>query len=156
VLHKIKYCQHISKSYARDEIAALADKLKNGLADNGEFVIKFVALAKRIQSVSGKKVYGYLTKSVKTMVNKLVDLLEKNKDIERIYDLWYQAKCAVYATYTDNSLPRKPLSQEEAFKPIRNGMIKEADELGKMILSLDEEQKKPSGDAPEKSDDNYL
>lgn len=88
------------------------------------------------------------------MVNELVDLLEKDEDIDRIYELWYQAKCAVYATYTDNPPPRKPLSQEEAFKPIRNAMIKEADELGKILHTLDEEQKQTSGDAPEKSDDD--
>ena len=139
---------------ARDEITALADKVKNGLADNGEFVMKFVALAKRMQSVSGKKVYGYLPKSVKAMVNELVDLLEKDEDIERIYELWYQAKCAVYATYTDNPPPRKPLSQEEAFKPIRNAMIKEADELGKILLTLDNNQEERSEDTPEDNDDD--
>ena len=139
---------------ARDEIFALAEKIKNGLADNGEFVMKFVVLAKRMQSVTGKKVYGYLPKSVKTMVNELVDLLEKDEDIKSIYELWYQAKCAVYATYTDNAPPRKPLSQEEAFKPIRNAMIKEANELGKMLHTLDEEQSQPSEDTLEESSDD--
>jgi hypothetical protein len=139
---------------ARDEIVSLADKIKNGLADNGEFVLKFVALAKRMQSVTGKKVYGYLPKSVKAMVNELVDLLEKDEDIDRIYELWYQAKCAVYGTYTDNPPPKKPLSQEEAFKPIRNAMIKEADELGKLLLALDNEQDEPTEDVPEESDDD--
>ena len=116
--------------------------------------MKFVALAKRMQNVSGKKVYGYLPKSVKAMVNELVDLLEKDEDINRIYDLWYQARCAVYATYTDNPPPRKPLSQEEAFKPIRNAMIKEADELGKMLHALDNEQDEQTEDTPEDNDDN--
>ena len=139
---------------ARDEITALADKIKNGLADNGEFVMKFVALAKRMQSVSGKKVYGYLPKSVKAMVNELVDLLEKDEDINRIYELWYQAKCAVYATYTDNPPLKKPMSQEEAFKPIRNAMIKEADELGKMLLSLENEQDNQTVGTPEDTDDD--
>lgn len=124
---------------ARDEVTALADRIKNGLADNSEFVMKFVTLAKRMQSVSSKKVYGYLPKSVKGMVNELVDLLEKDNDIERIYDLWYQAKCAVCATYTDNPPPKKLLSQEEAFKPIRNAVIKEADELGKILRTLNNE-----------------
>ena len=139
---------------ARDEITALADKIKNGLADNGEFVMKFVALAKRMQSVSGKKGYGYLPKSVKAMVNELVDLLEKDEGINRIYELWYQAKCAVYATYTDNPPPRKPLSQEEAFKPIRNAMLKEADELGKILLTLDNNQEEQSENTPEDIDDD--
>ena len=139
---------------ARDEITAFADKIKNGLADNDDFVMKFVALAKRMQSVSGKKVYGYLPKSVKAMVNELVDLLEKDKDIELIYDWWYQAKCTVYATYTDNPPPRKPLSQEEAFKPIRNAMIKEADELGKILLTLDNDREEQSENTPNDNDDD--
>ena len=139
---------------ARDEITALADKVKNGLADNGEFVMKFVALAKRMQSVSGKKVYGYLPKSVKAMVNELVDLLEKDEDIDRIYELWYQAKCAVYGTYTDNPPPKKPLSQEEAFKPIRNAMIKEADELGKILLTWDNDQEEQHENTPKDNDDD--
>lgn len=125
---------------ARDAVSVLADKIKNGLADNNEFVIKFVELAKRMQSVKGKRVYGYLPKSVKAMVKKVVDLLEKDMDIERIYELWYQAKCAVYATYTDTPPPKKPLSGEEAFKPIRNAVIKEADGLGKLLLSFDNDE----------------
>ena len=88
------------------------------------------------------------------MVNELVDLLEKDEDIDRIYELWYQAKCAVYGTYTDNPPPKKPLSQEEAFKPIRNAMIKEADELGKILLTLDNEQDERTEDTPENADDD--
>lgn len=118
---------------ARDEIISLADKIKKGLIKNDEFVLKFISLANRLQTVKGKKVYGYLPKNVKDMVCELVDILEKDKNIERAYELWYQAKCAVYATYTDNPPPKKPLSQEEVFKPIRNAIIKEADELGKLI-----------------------
>ena len=120
-------------SNARDEIISLADKIKKGLGKNDEFVLKFISLAKRLQTVKGKKVYGYLPKNVKDMVCELVDILEKDKNIERAYELWYQAKCAVCATYTDNPPPKKPLSQEEVFKPIRNAIIKEADELGKLL-----------------------
>ncbi len=120
-------------SNARDEIISLADKIKKGLIKNDEFILKFISLAKRLQTVKGKKVYGYLPKNVKEMVCELVDILEKDKNIERAYELWYQAKCAVYSTYTDNPPPKKPLSQEEVFKPIRNAIIKEADELGKLL-----------------------
>ncbi|MBO7254485.1 MAG: hypothetical protein J6V36_04195, partial [Clostridia bacterium] len=120
-------------SNARDEIISLADKIKKGLIKNDEFVLKFISLAKRLHTVKGKKVYGYLPKNVKEMVCELVDILEKDKNIERAYELWYQAKCAVYSTYTDNPPPKKPLSQEEVFKPIRNAIIKEADELGKLL-----------------------
>lgn len=126
---------------AMDEIDDLAEKIRTGLATNGDFVMKFVELAKRLQSVKGKKVYGYLPQNVRQHVCELVDILEKDEDIARMYELWYQAKCAVYNTYTDNDPVKKPLSQEEAFKPIRNAMIKEANALGARLIALDTEEK---------------
>jgi hypothetical protein len=66
-----------------------------------------------------------------------------------MYELWYQAKCAVYHTYTDNDPVKKPLSQEEAFKPIRNAMIKEANALGAQLRDLETE--KSEEDAPVRS-----
>jgi hypothetical protein len=144
---------------AADEIEELAEKIRTGLVKNGAFVLKFVALAKHLQFVSGKKVYGYLPKSVKKEVCELVDLLEQDEDIARMYELWYQAKCAVYNTYTDNDPIKKPLYQEEAFKPIRNALIREADALGAQLNELDtsteeEEDTTPTDDgeeAPSKS-----
>ncbi len=138
-------------SDARDEISKLAEQIQNGLADNREFAVKFVTLAKRLQTVSGKKVYGYLPKNVKAMVNELVDILEQDEDISKAYELWYKAKCAVYGTYTDKAPQKKPLSQEEVFKPIRNAIIKEADELGKLLMTGHGDDEEPteevSGDA---------
>lgn len=122
---------------AADEVEALAEKIRSGFAGNSEFTLKFVALAKRLQLVSGKKVYGYLPEKLKREVSSLVDFLEEDEDIARMYELWYQAKCAVYNTYTDNNPIKKPLSQEEAFKPIRNAIIREADALGKELAELD-------------------
>ena len=80
--------------------------------------------------------YGYLPQSVRQQVCELVDILEQDEDIARIYELWYQAKCAVYNTYTDNDPTKKPLSQEEAFKPIRNALIREANALGAQLHKL--------------------
>lgn len=131
-------------SAAFDEIEELADKIRTGLATNADFVMKFVALAKRLQTVNGKKVYGYLPESVRKQVRELVDVLEQDEDIARMYELWYQAKCAVYHTYTDNDPVKKPLSQEEAFKPIRNAMIKEANALGAQLARLEVPEESPA------------
>lgn len=133
---------------AADEIEELAEKIRTGLAQNGDFVLRFVALAKKLQTVSGKKVYGYLPVKIKKEVCEIVDLLEKDEDIARMYELWHQAKCAVYSTYTDNMPIKKPLSQEEAFKPIRNALIREADALGKELAEQEPSQEKdaPAGD----------
>ena len=139
---------------AAGEIEDIAEKIRTGLVKNGDFVLKFIALAKHLQVVSGKKQYGYLPKSVKKEVCDLVDLLEQDEDVARMYELWYQAKCAVYNTYTDNDPIKKPLSQEEAFKSIRNALIREANALGAQLNELDtsaeeEENTTPADDGEE-------
>jgi len=53
-----------------------------------------------------------------------------NDMIKTLYDIWYEAKCAVYETYTDVKPVKLSLSQEKAFKPIRNALIYEACKLG--------------------------
>ena len=63
------------------------------------------------------------------MVDGIVDELEEDDRIKRLYDLWYECKCLIYQTYTDVPPKRLPLSQENAFKPIRNAVIKRAAEL---------------------------
>ena len=132
--------RNLINATAMDEVDDLADKIRTGLAQNGDFVLKFVALAKRLQTVNGKKVYGYLPEAVRKQVRELVDVLEQDEDFARMYELWYQAKCAVYHTYTDNDPVKKPLSQEEAFKPIRNALIKEADALGTQLSAMESEE----------------
>lgn len=140
---------------AFSEIEDLAEKIRTGLAQNSDFVSKFVALAKRLQTISGKKVYGYLPAIVRKQVCELVDVLEKDESIARMYELWYQAKCAVYNTYTDNDPAKKPLSEEEAFKPIRNALIREANALGAQLSGMEDKNlvreedasKQPTGES---------
>lgn len=85
-----------------------------------------------------------------------ITIFYTNVTFKCAFERTYEAKCAVYGTYTDNPPPMKPLSEEEAFKPIRNAMIKEADELGKILLTMDDEQSKPNepfDDVSDKDDD---
>ena len=133
---------------ALDEIKHLAEMVHTGLAADDVFQLQFVALAKHLQSVSGKKVFGYLPKSVKKQVCDLVDLLAQNANIARMYEMWYQAKCDVHHTYTDTCPVKKPLSQEEAFKPIRNALIREADALGKQLDTMHVQEEIPAKEPP--------
>lgn len=132
-------------SEAIDEFDALAESVKLGLCNNPTVVKKLTDLAEKLQTVKGKKVYGYLPSDAKRMVDELVDELEKDETVKRLYDLWYEAKCAVENTYTDHFSPQLPLSQENVFKPIRNAVVKRALELGKALAE----------DAPSSEDEQH-
>ena len=112
-----------------DEFNELCMMVKQGLCTNPKIVKMVTDLSDRLKTVKGKKQYGYLPKSVKAMVDGIVGELEDDERIKRLYDLWYECKCLIYQTYTDVPPKRLPLSQENAFKPIRNAVIKRASEL---------------------------
>lgn len=112
-----------------DEFNELCIMVEQGLCTNPKIVQMVTDLSDRLKTIKGKKQYGYLPKSVKAMVDGIVDELEEDERIKRLYDLWYECKCLIYQTYTDVPPKRLPLSQENAFKPIRNAVIKRASEL---------------------------
>lgn len=84
---------------------------------------------KRRLPEKGKLKYGYMPKDVKNLVDEVVDKLERNPKVAELYDLWYQQKCAIIATYTSNFPPKEPLSENEAFRPIKNAVLEAAKEM---------------------------
>ena len=83
-------------------------------------------LAEKLQNHKGKKVYGYLPKSIKNLVNGVVDEIMKDEDLRQLYGLWYVQRENVLKTYRDNLPARLPLSANEEFKSVRNAVIAEA------------------------------
>lgn len=134
------------------EIQLLIDQINSGICASDELRNKLQTLAERLrQCPKSTKKYGYLPKGVKELVDELVDELEKTEPITSLYETWYQLKCDVWRTYTEQFPPKKPLSQEDAFKPIKNALINEAVKLG-AEFSEDEkaEKKKPENKADRK------
>ena len=83
-------------------------------------------LAEKLQKHKGKKVYGYLPKDVKNLVNGVIDELMRDSDLQKLYELWYEHRENVLKTYRDKMPERLPLSANEEFKSVRNAVIAEA------------------------------
>ena len=73
-----------------------------------------------------------MPKDVKNLVDEVVDRLAKHPKVAELYELWYQQKCAIIATYTNNYPPKEPLSENETFRPIKNAVLEAAKEMGEM------------------------
>lgn len=134
------------------EIQLLIDQINSGICASDELRNKLQTLAERLrQCPKSTKKYGYLPKGVKDLVDELVDELEKTEPITSLYETWYQLKCDVWRTYTEQFPPKKPLSQEDAFKPIKNALINEAVKLGAEFTEDEKaEKKKPEYKADRK------
>jgi hypothetical protein len=110
---------------ARNEIEELVMSCRTDSVHNNSLSAKLFELADKLKDCKGKKAYGYLPPDVKELVDSIVDEIENDSRIKKLYNLWYKSKYAILKTYTDHLPPKKPLSEENTFKPIRNAVIKE-------------------------------
>ena len=94
----------------------------------------------------GKLKYGYMPKDVKNLVDEVVDRLAKHPKVAELYELWYQQKCAIIATYTKNFPPKEPLSENETFRPIKNVVLEAAKEMGNQRVPLTIQERLEGGE----------
>lgn len=130
------------RAQSKELIAKIVEQINAHTFDNPALEQKLLLLAERLSKTSGKKVYGYLKSDVKDLVDSIVDDLAGEKNISALYDLWYQQREEVIRTYTENIPERVPLSQNDAFKSVRNAVIHEA-----MAIVLGEEPIEESDDS---------
>ena len=114
------------RSFSRERIAEIVEQLNDGTCDNAEMNEKLIALALRLSSTGGKKVYGYLPADAKELVDSVVDALERDERIAALYDQWYMCRENVLRTYTDSFPQRLPLRENPEFRVIKNTIIREA------------------------------
>ena len=109
--------------------ADIVHQIKAGGYENRAMQGLLLKLAERLKTLSGKKLYGYLPVDAKAMVNRIVDELAKDPRIAQLYDLWYDQREAVLATYRSEMPERVSLSQNPEYKSIKNAVISEAAKL---------------------------
>ena len=129
---------------ARELMRQLVSEMQNGTLDSPRIGQLMAELAQRLHGRSGKKQYGYLPPSLKSLVDEIVAELEKDPRIAAAYDLWYREREEVLRTYKDDLPDRVPLSRQKEFKRIKNIIIEEAARLGEAAQVAETD---PSGGA---------
>ena len=112
------------KGKYKSVIAKVVAKIKNGdHAVAPELVMKMQLLSEKLQKHQGKKVYGYLDKNTKALVNEIVKMLGGDPQLSELYDAWYGYKCETVRTYTDVMPDKIPIEENEEFKSILNAVV---------------------------------
>ena len=101
-------------------------RIENGTYENEEIKNKLIELSIRLNNTKSKKVYGYLKKDIKELIDSIVDLLAEDEEISKLYDLWYEEKYKILRMYSNQMPPKIPLSENKEFKSIKNDIIREA------------------------------
>ncbi len=118
------------KKGAADAVQEMMDALRRSTVANSEMEKMMARLAERLQNTAGKKVYGYLKRDVKNLVDRIVDELAKEEKVDALYRAWGKWQDEILLTYRNNTPPLPPLSCQPQFKSLKNMVIAEAVRLG--------------------------
>ena len=114
---------------AGEEMKALAQEMRDSVGSHPEVETLMLTLTTQLETVKGKKSYGYLPKMVKKTVDEIVDRMEQLPIISECYQTWWEFQCQVEDFYSEKERQRPPLSQQKEFRSIKNAVIREADAL---------------------------
>ena len=138
---------HEQKSQSRDElvrearraIRRLTREMAQSICSAPEIEQKMEQLATQLETVKGKKSYGYLPKPVKKTVDEIVDKLEELPVVHECYDQWCVLQSEVDSYYHDKPREKKKLSQEKEFRQIKNAVIQEAERIRLGEITFEDE-----------------
>ena len=120
--------QDIKKKSER-RIKDLITQAEAESAPNPQLQFLFVKLRKQLDQHKGKKVYGYLPKSIKATVNEIVAQLSAEPAIEELYKEWNKINREKLSLYYENKDPTVPLADNKEFRSIKNMIIKAVSEM---------------------------
>ena len=100
---------------------------------------RILRLSKRLQNTGGKKVYGYLKRDVKNLVDEIVDELAEDSRVAKLYQTWGTWQNEILLTYQNHLPELLPLSKQPQFKSIKNMVIAEALKLGNGSVTFEDE-----------------
>ena len=113
-------------------------------------------LSQQLGQVSGKKTYGYLPKSMKKLVDEIVDQMVRLPIVNECYQTWWDLQCQVEDYYSEEKKRiRPPLSQQKEFRQIKNAVIKEAEHIRMNRISFEDADMQDSGEQISTYDMSY-
>ena len=115
---------------AQDTMRELIRRMNHQLCDNPVIEDTMRQLVQALENTTGKKQYGYLKKPLKALVDGIVDQLSRQPEVAQCYETWNQIRDELNECYGSRT-PHEhlPLSQQKAFRRIKNDIIREAENI---------------------------
>ena len=123
---------------SRRTMKELLEKMRSGSCGSPVIENKLLELSQLLETVKGKKVYGYLKKPVKAQVDAIVDELAKLPEVAECYEVWNSLRDELEGYYKDVPRHRLPLSQQKEFRTIKNLVIQEAENLRQGVFTFED------------------
>ena len=114
---------------ARQAMRELVQQMRTRICDHPEAERLMQELALQLETVKGKKSYGYLPKKQKALVDEIVDQMEQLPTVAECYEKWWELQSQVEDFYSEKERRRPPLSQQKEFRQFKNAVIQEAETI---------------------------
>ena len=123
----------------RQAMRELVQQMRTRICDHPGAERLMQELALQLETVKGKKSYGYLPKKQKALVDEIVDQMEQLPTVAECYEQWWQLQGQVEDFYSEKERHRPPLSRQKEFRQIKNAVIQEAEmiRLGEITFEDD-------------------
>ncbi|MDE6456924.1 MAG: relaxase MobL, partial [Dysosmobacter sp.] len=123
---------------ARRTMEELLEEMRSSSCGSPVIENKLLELSQSLETVKGKKVYGYLKKPAKAQVDAIVDELAKLPEVAECYEVWNGLRDELEGYYKDVPCHRLPLSQQKEFRTIKNLVIQEAENLRQGVFTFED------------------
>ena len=131
---------------AREEMKTLAQEMRQSIGSHPEVELLMVTLAAQLETVKGKKKYGYLPKAVKKTVDEIVDQMEQLPVIDECYQVWWELQCQIEDFYSEKECQRPPLSEQREFRSIKNAVVQETENILMGKVTFEDEEMEETTD----------
>ncbi len=119
------------KQEAQQRIDELVNRTCEDIPCNENFNLLIAQLAIQLKKHKGKKLYGYLQKNDKNIVDAIVRELAKDVRIAEFYAEWNNINRKKLSVYHDKPNPDIPLENNKEFRSIKNAIIKAVLEMNR-------------------------
>ena len=134
---------------ARQAMRELVQQMKSRICDHPEAERLMQELALQLETVKGKKSYGYLPKKQKALVDEIVDQMEQLPTVAECYEKWWQLQSQVEDFYSEKERHRPPLSRQKEFRQVKNAVIQEAETIRLGEVTFEDETLEQSDEVGE-------
>lgn len=115
----------------REELKESFEELLEEVLDDCNYIFEpsqqlfnlILKLRKQLDNCKGKKVYGYLPKKIKDIVNEILKELMKDENLSELYSKWNEINNEKLSLYYDNKNKSIPIEDNKEFRSIKNKII---------------------------------
>lgn len=111
------------KLVSKEKVQNRIQEINQGIASNQKVDSLLMELSKKLETTQGKKLYGYLPKNIKSIVDEIIDELSNDPSVQKLFDAWYEQKREIHSMYSNQEVEIRHLSDLQEFKSIKNAII---------------------------------